>query len=586
MSKKKKRKPNQVPRASKTVTSSTGFTTPKTIEARIPEMVAGEKKMISNVDGRYLISDLPAVESSSFGRGDMEDIIKLVDSALKSNEELYERNLEKDMSLYGTTNERINDLAKNPQNNIYKVLEINGIAEYYANKNDIIGNIYKTLNNNVNTNYTVYYPSGFTKAKKKEEKMVSEIKDIIEGFNKKTILESLIVEAVVMAYMQGNYNMVLRGEPNKGYVITKYPLQLVEVTPLSVDKNPILSFNVTMLRSYLSSSLGKFANCKTASEKIKANVETQIKRDYPKEVYEAYKAGDNYALLDTSKTGIVRVNNMGKLYGVTPILNVMESLLMLETIDNVDRKNVMGKAKKLYVQRTIKELETNPDNLSMKSYMKNIQYAHAGLCKAMESDCAIYTAMPYVEGIDLVEPSVDVTDYNTKTSYRNRVLNGLGIGFLTNETKSGTNTVKMNYEEILKTINAIVRQIETIINRFYQAIILENGYPIEYAPIINIQDTKMLDLESRLMLADTLFSKIGLSYKTTLETLGYDIDEEKRRRDKENSDNFEEVFIPHANSYTSNSNELLDPSKNDNGSKKSDNVDKSLGDKERNDGKV
>lgn len=586
MAKKKNRKknPTQIARASKLNTNSQGFSTPKTVEATIPEMVKGERKMISNVNGQYLISDLPSTESSTFSRRDMEEIMNIVEATLQATEDMYERNFEKDTQVYGTTNEKINDLSKNPQNNLNKILEINAIAEYYANKNDIVGNIYKTLNNNVNTNYSISFPCGFTKAKKKEEKMIGELKQIIKEFNTKTNLEAIIVEAVVSTYMQGNYNMVLRGEKGKGYIIVKYPMQLIEMTPLSIDKNPILSFNVATLRSYLTGSLDKFRNCKSIDKNIMKSMEEQIKRDYPKEVYKAFEAKDNYALLDSSRTGMIRINNMGKMYGVTPILNVMESLLMLETIDNVDRKNVMGKAKKLYVQRTVKELATK-DDADMKSYMKEMQYAHASLCKAMQSDCAIYTGMPFVEGVDLVEPKIDVTDYDTKNGYRNRVLNGLGIGYLTNETKSGSNTVKMNYEEILKTINTIVRQIEVTINRFYKAITIENGFPVEYAPTIDIQDTKMLDLESKLKLADTVFSKVGLSYQTTLETLGYNVEEEKRRREEENKKDYESIFIPHANSYTSNSNELLDEV-NDNGSKKSDNIDKSLEDKERKENEV
>ena len=51
----------------------------------------------------------------------------------------------------------------------------------------------------------------------------------------------------------------------------------------------------------------------------------------------------------------------------------------------------------------------------------------------------------------------------------------------------------------------------------------------------------------------------------------------------------EELFIPHGNSYTSNSNQLIDnidTDKNSNGSKKSENQDKALEDKANNDTKV
>ena len=118
----------------------------------------------------------------------------------------------------------------------------------------------------------------------------------------------------------------------------------------------------------------------------------------------------------------------------------------------------------------------------------------------------------------------------------------------------------------------------------------ENGFPVEYSPTIKIQNTLLLDLDSCSKLVDLCYSKIGLSYKTAIETLGLDYDEEISRRREENENKFdEELFIPHGNSYTSNSNQLIDKidtDKNSNGSKKSENQDKALEDKANNDAKV
>ena len=195
-----------------------------------------------------------------------------------------------------------------------------------------------------------------------------------------------------------------------------------------------------------------------------------------------------------------------------------------------------------------------------------------------------------VESLEILEPKADPTDNDIVSSNRNRVLGACGITFSSNESKNGANVVKINYEDLLKTINKINRGLERILNKLYRVILDENGFPAEYAPTINIQNTLLLDLDSCSKLVDLVYSKIGLSYKTAIEALGLDYEEEVSRRKTENDNKFdEEIFIPHGNSYTSNSNQLIDNTdsdKNSNGSKKSENQDKSLEDKANNDVKV
>jgi len=169
-----------------------------------------------------------------------------------------------------------------------------------------------------------------------------------------------------------------------------------------------------------------------------------------------------------------------------------------------------------------------------------------------------------------------------------RILEALGISFISSEGSKSITTTKINYDELLKMVNRMTKNLEPILNKYYQLICEENGFPIEYAPTITIQSTKLLDLDNILKVADIMFSKIGLSYSTVLNTLGLDYEVEKKNRIKENDEGADtEVFIPHANSYTSNSNDLINDSKNTdsttnkNNSKKNENVDKQESDQSR-----
>lgn len=556
----------------------------KTIEANIPILESGQKIVISNIDGNYIASEFEVHQ------GQFDDYLQLAEYDVEKLSHLYDRLLIKDNNEYVTTPEQISNLAKNTQTSLDKVIKINGIVQYYLNKSDLIGKTYEILENNINTNYTINYPlvRGINKvSKKKESKMKDEIKALINKFNQNIDIKKLIVDSAMTVYTEGNHIMYLKGNAENGYGIVKYPLDIVEITDRTIDGEPLVVFNVNELKSRLQGSVSKYGKMKTKQRvDIKNIILEEIKRDYPEEVYEAYKNGDSYVYLDPARIGVNRINNRGKKYGVTPLFKALTPLLTLETIDNVDRKNLQAKAKKVFYQKMRKECIDANGQVDINA----VGYAQASLLQAMDSDVVIYTSTGLVEGLEILEPKADPTDNDVVASNRNRVLGACGITFSSNESKNGANVVKINYEDLLKTINKINRGLERILNKLYKVVLEENGFPVEYSPTIKIQNTLLLDLDSCSKLVDLCYSKIGLSYKTAIETLGLDYDEEISRRREENENKFdEELFIPHGNSYTSNSNQLIDKidtDKNSNGSKKSENQDKALEDKANNDAKV
>jgi hypothetical protein len=64
-----------------------------------------------------------------------------------------------------------------------------------------------------------------------------------------------------------------------------------------------------------------------------------------------------------------------------------------------------------------------------------------------------------------------------------------------------------------------------------------------------------MSAEIKNQLIEILFSKMNLSYATTLGILGLDIDDEKQKRERENKEGFDKIFTPRATSYTSTGND-------------------------------
>lgn len=551
----------------------------QTIDAKIPKMESNTSAKITCLgDGMYVFSELENKEDIS-----LSNYVEQSTYDVEKVKHIYDKILDNDNNSYVTTSQELSNLAKNTQKDVDKVIKINGIIKYYINKEDLIGRVVEIVENNVNTNYDLNYT--YKPEKKKDVKLFEQYKnDIIDKFNRQIEIKKLIINNALKVYTEGNYCFYLKGDSKNGYGIVNYPLDMIKVTNMTIDGENIIAFKVSELKSRLSNVLSEYGKLKTNKLiDIEKTVDNEVKKNYPKEIYDAYKGKDQIALLNPKKTGLVRINNLGTgLYGISPIFKSLNSLLTLETIDNSDREILKARSKKIYYQKARKELMGKDFDKPLK--LNEIGYAHTNLLQCMANNTIVYTSMPFIESLEILEPKTDLTDPKTKESYIKSVLTALGIGFVSSEGSTSITTVKMVYTELLKMINRITKQLEPILNKFYKEITLENGYPIEFAPTIKIQDTEILDIDNRLKLAEVLYSKIGVSYDTVMNTLGLNFESEKNKRIKENEDNITEIFAPYGTSYTtsndSNTNKE-DNNTNSNGSKKGDSIDKVEYDKQR-----
>lgn len=438
--------------------------------------------------------------------------------------------------------EEIEELSTNTQNDLNKVLRINAYNRKLINKNDIVGKTVESIDTNINTEIKLTY--GNVDDGRNKKKKLEECKRFIKDFNTSIKVQQLTRNAITTSYVEGNWISYLRHEDKDNYTVDIYPLGVCEITETMINGEPVIWFNIKELRKRLQKVYRK---TKKKKPLMFENMEEEVKNSYPKEVYEAFLNKEDYAVLDNKYTGIIRINNLNRKYGVSPILRAYTDLSMLDTFADSDRINSKAKAKKIIHQKMRKETMGQDYN---KDFFPEVSYAHSNFMDAFKQNTVVVTSPPTVEEISYVEPKVEMTSKDTYNIYRSKVLSTLGIQFLMDSGSQSVSTASISVTQLMRTINAISEQLEDILKKWYRQIILDNGYPLDYTPDVNVIDTEQLEAELKHSLAILLFSTMNCSYATAFEILGLDINDEVQKRTMENEKKYDEIFKPHGSQYT------------------------------------
>lgn len=437
----------------------------------------------------------------------------------------------------------IDEYAENPQNNLENIKKINSIVKQYINKDDIIGKVYESVQIYTNTEYQLKYPTFINDKNKNKNKVENTIRPLIESFNEKIDIDKFINVGTSTSFLEGNFISYLRTDPTSGRaVVDFYPLSIVEITEYNIDGEPIVLFNVGDLKSKLRPKSRKKKNGKDI---FYDKVDEIVRSNYPTEVYEAYTKNEKYAILDPKRVGLVRVNNLGGLYGLTPIFKALKPALMLENIDNADETIVRVRAKKIVHQQLRKEVAGTDYT---KQALNEMKYAHTNLVNAWKNKTVLVTTPWYVEKIAYISDDTPLTDTDTLKTYRSRVFNALGINFM--DTEASLNLSNISIKDLMKTIDKIAESLSGIINKYYQLVLEESGLDTSFAPKIQISSSELLSAEMRQKLAESLLTVFGSSYETAYKVLGVsDANTEALKRQHEKEIGYEEIFMPHANYY-------------------------------------
>jgi len=482
---------------------------------------------------------------------------KLVQRAISSytgNDKTYSQNItEQTFMRTALTEDTISKLAFKAQDNISNIQEINGYIDFYLNKDDIIGKTYEIIVANTNAKYQLSYP---TVDGRNKQNALNKVKTVIDKFNQEIELEELIIETIPYAYSNGNRILYLREKSNGGYQVDKYPLGVARISDYKINNEPIVNLSIPDILSRLSgktvSDFGYGTTMNVSDYTLFKNYDEEVRANFPQEVYLAYKnKSDTIVRLNTDKTAVIRTNNRGKKYGLSPIFKALSPALKLEIQEKSDSSNSKARGKKIIFQKIDSKLlgENGKDiDLSLPVY------SHAELIRALKSEVAVYTGAPWVESIMYVEPKIDNTVTDSLNYYKSKVLSALGIAFLNGDSKTGMVVSQLNFTELMRTIDKISKQLEHNINKWYKYVLAKEGLPIEYAPTISVMDSELMELELRMALVEKLFNAFGASYKTAYEMLGVDYNDEINKRKEENESKLDEVvFYPrmNANTFTS-----------------------------------
>lgn len=438
--------------------------------------------------------------------------------------------------------EEIEELSTNTQNDLNKVLRINAYNRKLINKNDIVGKTVESIDTNINTEIKLTY--GNVDEGRNKKKKLDECKRFIKDFNSAIKVQQLTRNAITTSYVEGNWISYLRHEDKDNYTVDIYPLGVCEITETMINGEPVIWFNIKELRKRLQKVYRK---TKKKKPLMFENMEEEVRNSYPKEVYEAFINKEDYAVLDHKYTGIIRINNLNRKYGVSPILRAYTDLSMLDTFADSDRINSKAKAKKIIHQKMRKETMGQDYN---KDFFPEVSYAHSNFMDAFKQNTVVVTSPPTVEEISYVEPKVEMTSKDTYNIYRSKVLSTLGIQFLMDSGSQSVSTASISVTQLMRTINAISEQLEDILKKWYRQIILDNGFTLDYTPDVNVIDTEQLEAELKYSLVTLLFSTMNCSYATAFEILGLDINDEVQKRTMENEKKYDEIFKPHGSQYT------------------------------------
>lgn len=439
--------------------------------------------------------------------------------------------------------DEIDDLSTDTQNNLAKVMKINSYNRKLINKNDIIGKTVESVETNINTEIKLTY--GNINEGRNKKKKLEDAKTLIKNANCTMRIKTNTRNAVSTAFVEGNWIAYLRHEDPNNYYISVYPLGVCEIENWEINGTPAVVFNVAQLRSRLSKTYKK-------TKKNKAlffeSMEDEVKANFPLEVYEAFINKEKYAVLDHKYTGVIRINNLNRKYGVSPIFRAYTDLNMLDTFADSDRVNSKAKAKKIIHQKM--RVETMGQDYN-KDFYPEMAYAHKNFMDSWKQPTVVVTSPPTVEEIQYVEPTVEMTSKDTYNIYRSKVLATLGIQFLMDTGSQSVSTASISVTQLMRTINSISEQLEDVYYKWYRQILIDNGYSVDYAPNVKVIDSEQLEVSLKKELASLLYSTLNASLETCFSMVGLDVNDEVEKRKAEKEKGYDDIFTPRITAYTS-----------------------------------
>lgn len=452
------------------------------------------------------------------------------------------------------TLEEIRSLAVGIHSDLSKVLKLNNYLLQYVTIDAYMGRAYECIYSNINTEYKLSYPKPL---EGDDQKVFEQVKAEIENFNQFINIKDLIRDAVAGTFLEGNYSTYLRllkkGDEVVSAVVDHYPLEICYPSDYCIDADSILEFDLRTLKTRLMKTYKKTKKSKKAL--YFKDALDEINANYPPEVAEAFKNGEDFTSLDKLRTGFMKINDMDRKFGVSPLFKALKALIVLDNIENADVADSKARSKKIIFQKLRKELLGS--NGDRKGFAET-EYAHRAAVAALNTNFCLYTGAPFVEDLSyVVDKSTNESTSDTIKQYTSKLLTALGISFADSELSSYS-TANISVEQLMRTINGISEQLEKILNKYYQIYLEAIGLPKELAPTVTITDSEMMEFSLRKDFASFIYSTLNVSRDTAFKLVGLDIEDEKQKRIEENEAGLDEIFKPRETAFNRSKDGLTD----------------------------
>lgn len=441
----------------------------------------------------------------------------------------------------------IDEVASGLNSSKDNILTVNALILKYILEDGYLGRAYESVTSNVNTAYRLTYNENELAKENADE--LSQVKNEIDYFNNAVGLKQLIRDCIARVYAEGNCPLMYRYEKGKAPSIDLPPLSLVYPSDYTVagGRQSVLEFDVSQLKARLQKTYKK---TKKNKEVYFKNIADEIHNNYPKEVEDAYKSGDNYVRLDPARNAIVKINDLGRKFGVSPLFRTLRPMIILSQIEEADVSDSKARSRKYIVQISRKEiLGQNGERKAL----DQTAHAHQQAAAALKTTFGVYTPPAWIESLSYLQAKSQNEDsIQQMKQYTQKLLTALGIGFT--DIGSTVGAAKISVSQLLKTVNAIGENLETVLNLFYRTWVADNGHDPKFAPTIRIIDAEQMEMDVKKDLAAFVYGTLNASLTTALDILDMDIDDEMAKRAKENADGIEEIFYPRKTAYTNGDN--------------------------------
>lgn len=395
-----------------------------------------------------------------------------------------------------------------PQDNIETIV---GYSKYCYRK---YGLIMRTVN--------IYRDFGANGLMHKYPKKSEKIKKIIDDYEKRINIKQFIRDCLMELALTGNlacYDRVNR--------IEIYPINKIEVLPLVINNKQVIAYKVD------EDSL----NTNDYGEKYNKMIEEA----YPKEILDAKRKGNEFAILDMENSHFVKINSSQyERYGVSVILPAFEDLAHKSLLKETERAVANDVIDKIMMIQIGNE-EVKPSKALIDGYSELFSNAHG----------SVRFTVPYYVDAKFVEPETTIFGREKFLEVDTDILNTLGISLSLLRGSDGSNYADgiLNFSGLCRTIENIREPIVNVIYELYQAELKRNGCDPENAPIPYFEDV-VIDKEAKVSLMMELFQNAGLPYEVLYEEAGLDFDHIKLVRKNENEEDMDTTFKNHVIPFT------------------------------------